>query len=376
MNLNAGTGAVNTFTTYTKYIVKHCDEWFSSIEVANSTAGGSNGYVLGGRSNYPVYDPSCTCYPVNNYPYTQWMCKLDPAGNIVWTSLIEPKDAAAFSPSISILPGAEISRVYERYNSNTNAYEYYGVADQFEYPTSPAPIIDTNVVVYKLDDNGSNSLSPNEFHFQPAFNENLTISTTQITGIETGGGPDDGIQIFTNDNPKRLIFTKAYFNGTAGCNDNQVNVDNIYPGPDSISTINVHHTTYTTGCNLGQIMPSFISITIGTICAASSLAAGNNSRIATPTGIEQTDQNVNEVSIFPNPSNGSLTIRFEQINSEKNINLDVIDNLGRKVGSFSFPPSLDLKLDVKNLGLSDGLYNLEIRNGQYFYRQKLVYNSK
>ena len=361
---NTGMGAVLTHTIYNKQF--DGDDWFTCIEPAQSTAGGSDGYILGGRSYYPFQHGSIN----RNTNFIQWICKLDPSGTMVWSSLIEP--------SILNLQGygQEVSRVYERYNSNSASYEVYGTAAMGGC-SSPLVCSDGQVV-YKLDDNGQNVFTPDEFHYSGAWENGGLVnlySDVQMTAIETGGGADDGIQVFGTDTyANNFLFTKAYFNGVAGCNDSTISIRQIQPGPDSIRTEAINVTPYMP-CSLTTpwMTTNALSPSPSTLCSNASLTDGSNARIYA-TGMKTESSEDLNVNVYPNPSAGKVSITVPASQTINKILL--FDQVGRLI--FNLTPKVNhknaIEIDLNGLNLKNGLYYLDIDTDHSITHKKLMYN--
>ena len=74
---------------------------------------------------------------------------------------------------------------------------------------------------------------------------------------------------------------------------------------------------------------------------------------------------LNNVNVWPNPSNGQL-----YISGLKNLNtsIAVIDGSGRKIFDFYGMPMENIKLNM----LHNGVYILEIHQNNQYFRKKLV----
>lgn len=386
MKLSSIGGSVLTFSAYNK--AWEGDEIFNSIEIAQSPNMGSNGYILGGKSVYTNVPPcNAMCNRPQNRSFTQWFCKLDPNGAVLWSSLIEPKTGATFTVPIvtsiytwvgNVPPGIDISRVWERKNQSSGAYEYFGVSTQYCWPlTTPGTYIARNHIgAFKLDDNGSNTFSPNEFHYLngPPYNTEV-FHKPQITGLETGGGYDDGLRMFSSDlTDHNFVFLKTYFNGVAGCTDTVLNLDSIYPGPDSVSTSYIQVDPFPPGCVQAGLITSLVSSGATTICSASSVSGGNNARLTAQTGIKELD--VNQIVISPNPTFDFL--RINNISNRANLReLSILDNLGRKLYLTSRDyvcADSSFEVDCRKLGLKSGIYFVVISfNDGYTEKSKFIY---
>jgi len=368
MKLNSATGAVNTFSLYNRMF--DGDDWFSCIEIANNPNGG-RGYILGGRSYFPL-TPSCSpqpCNRPNNANYVQWMCKLDPIGGVIWSTLIQPANTttANFSP-------IEVSDVYERLDPNNGAYEYYGVAGVSYVPSFTvsgglAPL--DNLVVYKLDKNGNNSILPNEFHYTDGIAASMAtslFSNAQLTGINANA-PNDGIQAYGSEAlGKEHYFVKAYFNGESGCSDTTVSWT-WHQGPDSVFTNNVARTSFAANCpanfSLARIaLPTVPNVT----CTAGSLPNGSNAKI---TGIQTLSENAEGISIYPNPASSRITITRNALSGGP-ARVEIYSLVGQRVSS-SLMHDSQTEIDLESLNINSGVYLVKITSGNITTCTRLIY---
>ena len=395
LRLSAYNGSVLSYSVYNKQF--DSDEGFACIETATCTFGGSNGYVLGGWCNFAThtYTNPCTLTYEHNRSFSQWMCKLDQTGTVMWSSLIEPYAASSYTAygpwpgcaqatgSFAGAPGAEISRVYERYNNNTNAFEYYGTAEQYlaPSPTAPGYANIENLAVFKLDESGSTgTLSPNEFHYLTARVPHFISSHAQITGIETNGSSgDDGIQVFgtrSSAGNREHYFVKAYFNGMSGCKDTTINIDNIYPGPDSVAAPGVTVNTFNYICqNAISLNVNILTATTSVACYASSLSNGSNARNSMTTNVINYN-NENNIILYPNPTNNKLVIDKKGLGSNKPIYATLTDNLGRKIKTFYWANAGENEIELKALDLNSGIYFLNVLTEDGTVHFKIIYNAE
>ncbi|MBT3209576.1 MAG: T9SS type A sorting domain-containing protein [Bacteroidetes bacterium] len=86
-------------------------------------------------------------------------------------------------------------------------------------------------------------------------------------------------------------------------------------------------------------------------------------------------QEKNTVSIFPNPCNDILNISYS-INNAQKVELNIYSILGiNKFSSIFTPQNSDInqiELNIKEIGLSDGNYILELKNEEFSIREKVL----
>lgn len=126
--------------------------------------------------------------------------------------------------------------------------------------------------------------------------------------------------------------------------------------PDSATvwkaaTINLG--TYSTYSN---VMIKIVNVTDG----GNNLYIDNINLGAMPIGIEENENNMNSLLVYPNPSSGSFVLRYSLSNAE-DVSLVITDVLGRSVYSTGFK-SLSQGENIReiNSGLETGIYNVEL----------------
>ncbi len=366
MSLSAATGAVNYVQNYT-IPGWDSDDWFSCIELANSP-NGAPGFVLGGRVYGRTGPPSSPMNP----EYSQWMCKIDQFGGVLWSSLIQPAAVPAGG-----FAGDEISRVYERFNttSSPSSYEYYGVAGNNYYINAGGIVPQRNLNVYKLDDNGLNTLLPNEFHYTKGEAPN---GYAALTGIETSGGANDGIQAFGSLQGSNIhYFVKSYFNGYSGCNEDIESINTIYGGPQldmSFTTSFIALTPCTTGVNFNI---TSVALTPFQLCYASSLPLpASNARIAVGINEETAELDLEGVSVYPNPIVTNATIAFSSALSQP-ATVSVYNTLGQKVKDYRLNANeSEMTLDFDALHIESGIYIIQVATGDKKNTYKVIYQQR
>jgi hypothetical protein len=357
MKLNPSTGAIVQFDVYSDG--GNGDGWFTSIEIANSPNYGGSGFIIGGREHH-------TAAP-NNTAWKPWMVKMDPNGNVLWSTFIQHSTAA---------DPLEIYDVVERHNTVTgNTYEYFGVAHTPKPNVNPALAYD-GMAVWKLDDAGSDTYSPNEFLYElnsgspPPF-----FSPTQIEIIGTGTAAGDGIQIFSTDqvNSDHIMFG-AYFNGvTGGCD---VPSDwTAHTGPGywislSMTPVSLSPCIYLT---VTQVANAVTPVDHPNCNWSSSAGGGSNARSAA-TSIQHYIENSNNLSLYPNPANKSFTLQFKHEGTGP-VQISILNSLGQieKRTEISKDTNNEFVIDFEALQLSEGLYFVTVNNNKEIYTSKVIY---
>jgi hypothetical protein len=221
--------------------------------------------------------------------------------------------------------------------------------------------------VYKLDDNGSNSLSPNEFHYTKG------TGPAQLTAIETGGlSNNDGLQVFgTNYSGLDHYFVKSYFNGISGCNE-VIDEMAVHPGPDSVLTPDINISDFLETCPWKfSLVTSNLTTLDNALCYTTSIPTGDNSR-PLPAGVRE-NKISSDFSIFPNPVIKSASIKLHASDSEKII-LELYNSLGQKLYSAIIDTEQsELIINMKDLNLSAGVYMLRVNIDGETNGKKFIY---
>jgi hypothetical protein len=263
MRLNASNGNVIGTTCYSDG--GNGDEWFTSIEIASSPYGGSNGFIVGGRVHSSI---------LNNVGYKPWMIKLDSNGNALWSTLIQH--------AISSNP-LEIYDVLERWNdvASPNHFEYYGIAQ-----TSSGS--NDYMTVWKLDSTGTPPTSPTEFSYPLGAlpPSGAAYNPTQLEHIGNGSIGGDGLEAFgTSQNTNDHILVSAYYNGVEGCTTGS---DwSWVQGPGISINPTIIGSAFAQNCQDFSLTLLNNSITSGFDCVWNTTApGGSNARTALSTSIE------------------------------------------------------------------------------------------
>jgi hypothetical protein len=85
-----------------------------------------------------------------------------------------------------------------------------------------------------------------------------------------------------------------------------------------------------------------------------------------PTTTTVTDAKTSKFNLFPNPTNGSITIELDKIS---NYELSVINVLGQNVYTSSIT---DINTSVDLSSFDRGVYTIELTDGNRVYSDKLI----
>lgn len=347
MALDVNTGNINNLICYSDPTYSG-DEYFTSIEIANSTASGGAGYIIGG-------------YRINGdlsiLGKNTWMLKLDPAGNVLWSSLIHHDQSCL--------------DVFERYNPVTAPakYEYFGISRSW------AASGNNELTVWKLDDFGAGAAAPNVFKYDIGPPAALDITYPQLDLIGDGTLAGDGLAAFaTNVSISEHVLIKAYYNGVNGCSDSTDMGPvtgpgiSIYPNFPSVVPIN-DCPNIIINANVNPISPNPMCNWLPT------QSGGTNARTALSTDLKRNAKVSNLISIYPNPSNGMLTVEVGKHSGQ--IQIRLTNSIGQliKTIDISGEQSANQKilLNFQELQLSEGLYFVNISAQNQTQTEKVMY---
>jgi hypothetical protein len=143
---------------------------------------------------------------------------------------------------------------------------------------------------------------------------------------------------------------------TLNCNNDSIHCFPIFP--DSIVNVSLNPNPY--NCLPNYILPAMNSYTTTPLCAA-----GNSHGCAIANGIEQISLNNFYVTVYPNPTNGSFTIKS---NTTDKLNADLYDVNGRHVFSKAVVGTADIDAN----SLDNGVYTLTIKSNTGITYKKLI----
>jgi len=327
------------------------DGFASVIAGANVSPANGAGFVIGGYTEKPGS-------PTQSNP---WVIKLDPNGNITWTSLLVP--------TLGINKG--VIDIVQRYNTFGN-YEYYALLNS-----------NVGMQVLKLDDQGNpfpNS-SPNALHNEFAY-DLPSLIPSKATSISYVNSPaltaDVGIQIFgTASNYPGVSSSyavSAYFNGETNCYRTLSNIYKSTQGPGAMTEVTAGKFGSLSACSNFQILAFFPGGAINYPCFGL-MSSGSNQR-AMPTGINQQDELNENFSVSPNPVSDKALINYS-ISDNSVVNIDVYDLLGQHIISFHPEESLagtyQQELDFNSLNVKSGVYFVSTTVDGKLHKQKIVY---
>lgn len=365
-----------TSAQYYNFLNWDSDDWFNAIEPAVSSTGGQ-GYIIGGRCYGPTTSTLVSPRP-NNQRYQQLMCKLDVNGGIVWDALIK---TSAWTGTSTNYPISQLVGVFERFNSGTQDYEYYGVAG---YTYNIVGVPQNSLMVYKLDNTGvTGTLTPTEFRYTLGYPHQLSgFDHAAITGIETGGGADDGIQAYGMAGRGTHYFVKAYFNGASGCNETITDIDSVFTGLNLVGNFNVH-VAGINQCNqlsLGTNATGAINV----VCSSPTLTGGSNARQSALINslIVSESAGLSETRIYPNPIQNQFTIDLpNNLLQNATVEFRLYDLQSRLIFHSSFngknSSQNEYFVDLAPYKLSNGFYRLEVSsiNCNFQEQIKIVVNN-
>lgn len=334
MRIDASNGSVNLLQTY-GHPVGVCNEFFA-IDVAESTEGGSDGFVIGGFSDPVSSTGNC------------WFLKVDVNGNIIWNYLVQPSSG-----------NGPVNSVLERLNSAGN-YEYFGASLTF-----------AGYTILKLAQNGLPAAGSNEFTYDAP--SPFWSNPIHITDIPAGGAsPNEGIHIFGRDEltPNNTYLVNAYYNGASGCETGFSIMAGWENGPGSIDIPSFSEFGGPDACPNFTIFSYSLNTSPNYICSASSVSYGSNARtVGLPKSMDS-----HKLGISPNPTSGQIeiNIREEALQGET---LQIIDAVGRTVASLQLPKEgiSRLKIDLNKFNLESGVYIFKINSTSTTIYERVIF---
>jgi hypothetical protein len=323
LSLNPTTGGVNSLKSYGGYAgTSSACNHFNSIRPAYSSAGGGQGYVLGGYSD-----------PINSTPMNTghaWMIKLGTNGLALWNRLYTP----SFDSNVG-----EIKTAIERYKWNGNT-EYYGIAQ------TNVGVVD-GLFTFKLDNTGqpinvTQSTKNSEFYY----NKSTAFYVKGLTFADSVSA-DEGLQLFA-DNSSNHYMMETYFNGANGCgNENITNIQAYENGPGYITPWISTWGTLTV-CESYNFDMADVSSN-ATTCLNSSVSGGSNIKLV---GIASST--ISNVDVYPTVTSGRIAIK-----APKGSCVRVISLMGQLIKTQTSDDSSTV--DLSELG--DGIYFINVTNG-------------
>jgi len=333
------------------------NEQFWSLAKSNMP-GAMQGYAIGGYCN------------VNPTFGTTWMVKVDPNGNIIWSSLIQP--SMAFP--------AKFVGVVERFSTTYGQYEYYGAAEG-----------NNGMTVIKIDAASGNLFNQpgnplNEFIYND--NSGGQSIAAAITSINNGG-LNDGIHVYgTNNSVPGMgdqFLVRACFNGAAGnsgCSATNIHVSTLpsafrIPGPTQIVPQTVGINNGPVSCtNFGFTSVNAL-VTVNNPCDATALptapVVGDQSRPQLTTGISEPGNTTAGLSVSPNPVSDKLSINFTATEDAR-VTITLTNQLGQVVMQpLTTTGGNSLELDLDKMNLKSGIYFVGISINGLSSTRKIVY---
>lgn len=326
--VDANTGATVVPWAYF-YGTAATQENFTSISVANSTTGGSDGFIIGGYTN---------ASGSNDF----WLVKTDQRGNALWARTYD----------YSVMPGNNdvCNDVTERLNTSSN-YEYYAVGHTMQ----PGVFNSYDVVVIKTDDVG-NGVAGGEFTYDNPGTNDLGFDLDQYNGTGADGLSIFGISYNGAIGAGDVYLIKAYFNGISGCNES-FSTPNARRGPGlyAETTLKSFDLFQLSGLFSGMQSASDVNL-----CFSTSVIGGSNARIAPaqPGGDKQ-------AIISPNPMQQGAAAAIVELETEMpaQVQVAIYDMLGKQyyTGSFALAKGNNqLPVDISNTNMAAGIYTVKI----------------
>ena len=333
----------NVMSNVVIYGTDSTDDRFHRIKVAANPSTG--GYIIAGRTEDKALKD-----------YVAWLINID---GITW--------AANWSKSYPANTGfsnynSYFDDVIERYNSNTNNYEYYAIGTIRESPSGGS-----DVMVVKTDASGGYS-GARQFSYGLSNDIQYGLYLDQFNG-----GTGDGFSAYgvshLNRHPKGFVrhefyIVKAYYNGESGCQ--QIIRDPIInSAPELMRFDYLANTDFIFMQYSDPLLSSIVDTLVDTEeCYDTTIIGGSNALVANP---KKKKENLNSevLKISTNESaTGLSSINIEITSSEQQeATIIIYDMMGRKCyeqllllknGNNTLPSSGQLN------DMSAGLYRVDI----------------
>ncbi len=325
IRLNANTGIPMVgWANY--YGTTATSEKFSSIDIASSTAGGSDGFIIGGTAAGGDF----------------WLIKVDPTGSTIWSHVYDN----------SLLPGNsdECHDVKERLNTSGN-YEYYACGTTGNISGS------SDIMVIKTDDLG-NGVANGEFTYNSGIGVvDMGYALDQYNGTGADGLSIYGISFNGSIGLADQYLIKAYFNGKSGCNES-FSTPNAQLGADWYSETTLD---YFDNFSVSTMLSTQGSVSDFNLCYRRRIIGGSNALVAPdePKGDK-------EAKVSPNPiAQGTQYAALEvEIEQPTTAQVSVYDMLGRSYYAQTFTlvkGKNNLMLDISNINMAQGMYTVKIQ---------------
>ena len=346
IELDRASGGTN-LAKATLYNVKNYPSAFSSITVSNPQSGTGAGYILGGVNTPPILNSG-----------RAWITKLNPAGNVVWSTALTPS---------SDKKAGNVTGVIERKNQS-GAYEYYGVTSST-----------AGALVMKLNQQGLPVINGgfNEFVFNSGSPGNP--STARSISFSDGAGFDDGLHVFGNNlsnSPTSHYFVETYFSGHAGCNT-PVNIKShetpeIILAPSGLYDLGLP-LVHCGGFNLNSAVVSSYNAICGPVNTIPLPANNARAAVSVISNVAPTSPEI-KFNVFPNPVTHKALITYENI-PDALTRVELYNSLGQliKVIRHDNNQQTTLELDFASLNLESGVYYVSAGDGVFANKQKVIY---
>jgi hypothetical protein len=326
--------------TSLKYDDNGAFEVFASINIANSTAPGSSGFIIGG--NYEGASPP-------NQPQPLFI-KVDQIGGIIWQNAT----VGTFDSN-----GGPVSGVFERLNQNpTPKYEYFGVIT-----------CSLGIMVQRLDASGQPwSFSSSGVQDEYLYDITGTIAAVPVALTNNSSGVADvGIHIYGYDEGD-FYFVEAYYSGESGCGQRGFINNSTAPNSTTLTFLS------------SSITPAY-ECSVPTVTIVNSAASSQTCGPYTSIGGASNSRSTNlseeiaesKIIITPNPVEDKIRVIYSK-DIIKSAKVTLLDISGKEIRTYQISdnPSTRNELEIVDLDLAPGVYFVELTNGGNKYVQKMI----
>lgn len=308
------------------------NEEFYSISIANSSAGGSTGFVIGGYTD------------INGTP-DFWLMKTDQTLNTLWASAFDYNGTSStLNACTDVMERRNTSGNYEYYSAG---YVYTGVLGNYD------------MLIIKTDDFGA-GVSLGQFTYGDA-KLDYGVAIDQYNGTSADGisffGYREGATAPIINGHYDMYLVKSYFNGETPCNQK---IDDVLTnsGPKQLTTYAARRVDKL--MNYANFNWSVASAYDNNVCYSSTVSGGSNARVAPVQ--EKGDK---QAVVSPNPIQAGTNSIDVTIESETatTANVAIYDMLGREYynGTVNLAKGTNtMPIDISSANMSAGTYTVRI----------------
>ena len=192
-----------------------------------------------------------------------------------------------------------------------------------------------------------------------------TIRLSAVFQNTLGNQPDDVIS--SNDSLSTIV-------DHAGIPDVELGADITYSNPDTVTLDAGDFLEYT--WNTGALTQTIIvTSTMGEkeycVTVTDRYGCTDEDCILVLNGIEETGVSYDEISVYPNPSSGLVTLNVVNKNNN-DLKVQVIDIHGRLIEEYNYGSVFEITEEIDFTSMAKGLYYIRINNTLDLHQTKII----